>query len=315
MKRKNTISLIPWSLLFAFFWGCQPQSALLPVEGTLPLSGGRVWYRIEGQGNKTPLVLLHGGPGAPSYYLNTLAALADERPVVFFDQPGCGRSDAIEDISKLSIGFFVSQLEELRQALDLDDFFLYGQSWGASLATAYYQAHPTHVKALILSSPLLSTKRWIADTDQLIFTLPDTVQAAIRLHEADGSFDHADYQQAMQVFYEQFVIRKQPWSDDVNQTFASMAVDVYNHMWGPSEFTVTGVLKDFDVTGQLGRIRVPTLYMAGEFDEARPETVASFKDLTPGARFVMIEGAAHLTMHDNPEEDIRQIRQFLSGLD
>ena len=60
---------------------------------------------------------------------------------------------------------------------------------------------------------------------------------------------------------------------------------------------------------------MPTLYVAGEYDEARPETVASFTDLTPGARFVMIEEAAHLTMQDNSEEDILQIRDFLRGLE
>lgn len=315
MKPLKSISLIPWSLLLAFFWGCQPRTQLMPGEGILPLSGGSIWYRVEGEGNKTPLVLLHGGPGAPSWYLNPLAALADERPVVFFDQPGCGRSGPVDDISTLTVGFFVEQLEELRQALGLDAFYLYGQSWGATLATEYYLAYPKHVKALILSSPLLSSERWVADASQLISTLPDTVQAAIRLHEAAGSFGHADYQHAMQLFYEQFVIRKQPWSDDVNQSFANMALDLYNHMWGPSEFTVTGVLKGYDVTGQLGSIRVPVLYMAGEYDEARPETVKSFKELTPDARFVMIEGAAHLTMHDNPEEDIRHIRAFLRELE
>jgi proline iminopeptidase len=271
MKPSKSISLIPWPLLFAFFLGCQSRTQLMPGEGTLQLSGGNVWYRIDGQGSKTPLVMLHGGPGAPSYYLNPLAALANERPVIFFDQPGCGRSDLIEDTNTLSVSFFVSQLEELRQALGLDAFYLYGQSWGGTLAVEYYLAHPKHVKALILSSPLLSTERWIADTDYLISTLPDTIQAAIRLHEAAGSFDHAEYQQAMQVFYEQFAIRKQPWSEDVNNTFANLAGNVYYHMWGPSEFTATGLLKDYDITGRLGEISVPTLYIAGEFDEARPD--------------------------------------------
>jgi proline iminopeptidase len=46
---------------------------------------------------KTPLVLLHGGPGVPSYYLNPMASLSDERPVIFIDQLGCGRSDQIVD--------------------------------------------------------------------------------------------------------------------------------------------------------------------------------------------------------------------------
>ncbi len=62
-------------------------------EGYVDVEGGRVWYRIVGSGNATPLVLLHGGPGAPSHYLNPLEQISEDRPVIFYDQLGAGRSD------------------------------------------------------------------------------------------------------------------------------------------------------------------------------------------------------------------------------
>jgi hypothetical protein len=62
--------------------GACRRTGLQPAEGYVDVPGGRIWYRIVGGGTRTPLVLLHGGPGAPSYYLNPLAALADERPVI-----------------------------------------------------------------------------------------------------------------------------------------------------------------------------------------------------------------------------------------
>lgn len=68
-------------------------AGLQPREGRVDVTGGRIWYRIVGSGTRTPLLLLHGGPGVPSYYLNPLAKLADERPVIFYDQLGAGRSD------------------------------------------------------------------------------------------------------------------------------------------------------------------------------------------------------------------------------
>ena len=64
--------------------GCR-RTGLQPGEGYVNVQGGRIWYRIVGSGTRTPLLLLHGVPGAPSYYLNPLAALADERPVIFYD--------------------------------------------------------------------------------------------------------------------------------------------------------------------------------------------------------------------------------------
>ena len=86
-------------------------------------------------------------------------------------------------------------------------------------------------------------------------------------------------------------------------------------MWGPSEFTATGTLRDFDVTDSLSLITVPTLFMTGEYDEARPPTVERHANLVSGSELAVISGAAHVTMHDNPEETIRVVREFLRGVD
>ena len=68
-------------------------------EGRISVTGGEVWYRVVGGGDAVPLLTLHGGPGAGHDYLESLEALADERPVVFYDQLGCGKSDQPEDTS------------------------------------------------------------------------------------------------------------------------------------------------------------------------------------------------------------------------
>ena len=68
-------------------------------EGYVPVTGGRVWYRIVGGGGPIPLVTVHGGPGGIHDYLAPLEALADERPVVLYDQLGAGKSDALDDVS------------------------------------------------------------------------------------------------------------------------------------------------------------------------------------------------------------------------
>ena len=67
-------------------------------EGHIDVPGGRVWYRIAGpDAPGVPLLCLHGGPGSTHDYLEPLADLADERPVVFYDQLGCGRSAGPSD--------------------------------------------------------------------------------------------------------------------------------------------------------------------------------------------------------------------------
>lgn len=63
-------------------------------EGYIEVTGGRVWYQIFNKNSKaTPVIILHGGPGSSSYSLEGLQALEKDRPVILYDQLGCGRSD------------------------------------------------------------------------------------------------------------------------------------------------------------------------------------------------------------------------------
>jgi len=315
MKTPKTYGLTILILLIILIIGCSPRKKLTPGEGYIDVGGGKVWYRIVGEGDKTPLLLLHGGPGAPSYYLSPFEVLGKERPVIFFDQLGCGRSDANSDTTLMTIANFVEQVEQLRTTLGLKEFYMYGQSWGTLLELEYYLAHPKGVKALILSSPLISVPLWLSDADTLIMSLPDSVQQIITRNVQNGTFDSPEYQQAVNVYYQNFVARKLPWSAEIDSTFAQMNVDIYEFMWGPSEFTTTGTLKDVDLTNRLGEIKVPVLFIAGEYDEARPSTVQYYQSLVPGAKFVMMKNSAHLTMQDNPQQDINTISDFLNGLE
>jgi hypothetical protein len=88
-------------------------------DGYVAGSRGRTWYRIVGDGAAIPLVTIHGGPGATHDHLESLAALADERPVVFYDQLGAGKSDKPDDVSDWNNDLIVDELGRLLDALAL----------------------------------------------------------------------------------------------------------------------------------------------------------------------------------------------------
>src|SRR5690242_19664481 len=118
--------------------GCTPAArGLTPRTGMIDVPGGKVWYQVVGSGTQTPLLVLHGGPGIPHYYMKSLAALADERPVVFYDQLGCGRSPAPEDSTVWTIDRFVRELAAVRAAIGLKQVHLLGSSWGTILAVEF----------------------------------------------------------------------------------------------------------------------------------------------------------------------------------
>jgi len=295
--------------------GTAEAPALEPGEGMLEVTGGNVWYRVAGEGTGTPVILLHGGPGAPSYYLKPLLALGDERPVVIYDQLGAGRSDHVTDTTLFTIERYVDELEALRAHLGIERLHLYGNSWGSILAVEYYLRHPEGVESLVLSGPALSVSLWLSTADSLVGTLPESTRVAIERNEAAGTYDTPEYQAAVMEFYALYLARRQPWSADIDSTFAQFSPAVYNYMWGPSEFTATGTLKEYDVTGRLGEIRVPTLFVVGEHDEATPAAARHYQSLIPGAEIAVIPGAAHLSMQDEPEREIQAVRDFLRRAD
>ncbi len=296
----------------------EPAGVISPALGAgeayLPVADGRIWYRKSGKGAGTPVILLHGGPGYNSFYLKSLEALGDDRPVIRYDQLGGGKSGPMTDTSQMTIAHFVGELDSLRVALGYDRVHLLGHSWGTILAFEYYRAYPQHVASLTLASAALDIPTWERNARRLVGTLSDSAQRAISVREAEQKFDVPDYQRALEEFYGKYVWRH-PVEADLDSTMKMMNEKIYTYMQGPSEFTITGTLKTYDVTRLLGTIKVPTLYTAGEFDEADPPTIRRFASLTPGATVEVIPGAAHITTWDNPEAMVRVVRRFLRGVD
>lgn len=282
-----------------------------PREGLVQVTGGRVWYRVVGNGSGTPILLLHGGPGFTSHYLDPMARLGDERPVIFYDQLGCGRSDRPGDPSLWRVERFVEELAQVRAALGLRRVHLFGHSWGTMLAVDYLLTRPEGVRSLVLASPALSIPRWLEDTGRLRRSLPPEVQETLLRHERAGTTDSDEYQQASAEFEKRFVIRLDPMPPEVEASYANQSAAVYGTMWGPSEFHGTGNLKDYDRTPRLGEIALPTLFTAGRHDEATPEATAWYAGLVPGAETVIFEHSAHMTMNEEPDRYLEVIRDFL----
>jgi proline iminopeptidase len=287
----------------------------MPHEGYVEVTGGKVWYRIYGEGHKTPMLVLHGGPGSSSYGLIPLKALSKDRPIIFYDQLGCGRSTRITDTTLMTIDRYVEEVEQLRKALNLKDFCLYGQSWGPALGLDYYLKYPKEVKALIFSSPLLSTDLWIKDADTLIATLPDSIQVTIKENEKHKTFDNEAYKNAVELYYSKFLRRKERPKEKADSAKIFFGTNVYEYMWGPSEFTATGTLLHYDRVNRLKEVAVPTLLLTGEYDEARPSTVRYFQSQIPEAEFTMIKNSGHATVNDNPEQTLARLNEFLLKVD
>ena len=280
-------------------------------EGFVPVEGGRVWYQIVGDGKGTPLITLHGGPGAPHDYLEPLEALGNERPVIFYDQLGCGKSDRPDNPKLWRVERFVKELAQLRVALKLDRVHLLGQSWGTMLAVDYLLTKPAGVASAILADPAISIPRWIADANRLRRKLPKSVRDTLDRHEKSGDLGCLEYQAATLAFYKRHVCRLDPWPEPMERMMRGIGGEVYSAMWGPNEFVATGSLKTYDRSARLKELSLPTLFLCGRYDEGTPESTAFYRRQVRSAEMVVFEKSSHMPQLEEPAKYLRVVRDFL----
>ena len=292
----------------------------MATEGTIPFRGFETWYRIVGDGEepgKLPLLCLHGGPGAPHDYLEPLEAVAGTgRRAIFYDQVGCGNSSRTNE-SLWNVETFVEEVGAVREALGLDRTHLFGSSWGGMLAMEYALTKPSGLASLTLSSSPASIPLWAEETGRLRSELPPDIQRVLDEHEAAGTADSPEYEAAMMEFYKRHVIRLDPMPGYVQRTFELLveSPEIYNHMQGPNEFVITGTFKDWDITGRLGEIDVPTLVTTGRHDECTPRQAEIVHTGIRGSEWVLFEDSSHMQFAEEPERYLQVLDDFLSRVE
>ena len=283
-------------------------------EGKVKVTGGRVYYRMVGTDKKRiPLLVLNGGPGGPHDYLEPLEALADERPVVFFDPLGCGNSDKPMKKSLWTLERFADEITQVRRALGLKRVHILGHSYGTTLGLEYVlEMKPKGVASLTLSSPILSVKLFLSDAKRNISRMPEYERRLLRESMTAGRFINKKAEKAYEVYLKRHILGSGPMPECLKMAFKKASGQVYGHMWGGEEILVTGTLKDFERESRLGEIRIPVLFTAGQYDECSPRTAAHFKSLTPKSEIAIFKNATHMHILEKPEEYLRTVRAFLN---
>jgi proline-specific peptidase len=171
------------------------------------------------------------------------------------------------------------------------------------------------LESLTLCGSPASMIRWVSDCEELLAEQTAETRRVIREHEAAGFTACPEYQAAILGFYRKHVCRLDPWPAGFERSFAEAGYQVYNTMNGPSEFTVTGTLKTWDIMDRLGEIRVPTLLVGGRHDECTPGHLADMHQRIPGSQLRTIEDASHLCFAEQPAEFTALANDFLDRTD
>jgi len=280
------------------------------IYGTLPAAEDRV-----------PLVVLHGGPGVPGRYLLPLSTLAETQniPVIFYDQIGCGESTHLKEKGGdfWTVQLFLDELQNVLDKLGVSGRYdLLGHSWGAMLAAEHALLRPKGLRKLVLSNGLASMKMWEDNANSLVRQLPQTVQDAIAKYEKAGDYGNPEYKAAGEVFYKTFVCRMDPWPLEMLKSFELMEQDptVYSVMLGPSEFSITGTLRTWNIVHRLPELDgIPTLVVNGKYDEASDPVVKPFVDGIKGARWIQFKESSHMAVLEEREKYVKTIGDWSIG--
>jgi len=298
------------------------ETRLSWTSGSTDLS---TWYRVVGELDPaaplTPLVVLHGGPGAAHDYCEPIADLVAQtgRAVVLYDQVGCGLSQHLPDapVEFWTPQLFKDELAALTAHLGISGrYHVIGQSWGGMLGLEHALDHPAGLRALVVADSPASMPLWVEEANRLRADLPPEVEQTLRAHEDAGTTDSAEYEAAVEVFYDRHLCRVPP-PPSVQRSFAQITAEptVYHTMNGPSEFHCIGTLKDWDITAQLPTITTPTLLVSGAFDEATPRIVGEIRDRIPGARWELFAWSSHMPHVEEPAKFKAVVTSFLAEHD
>ena len=246
------------------------------------------------------MLVLHGGPGSTHLALEGLGALAEQgRRVVFYDQLGSGESDRPDDPSLWTVGTFVDQLRSVREGLGFERIHLFGSSWGGMLALEYALTQPDGLASLVLNSTPTSAPRWAQEARRLHDDLPP----GLSIEEQENEF------------HRRHICRLDPQPEVLERSRKQFGKQVYETMWGPNEFTVTGTLKDWDVIDRLGEIRVPALITSGRYDECTPALLEPLHQALAGSEWVLLENSAHMPYLEETELYLELVGAFLERVE
>lgn len=286
-------------------------------------NGYHLWTNTQGEGD-IHLLALHGGPGGNHEYwedaaeqlkkqgLNVQVTMYDQLGSLYSDQPDFSDPEIAKKY--LTYEYFLDEVDEVREKLGLDNFYLIGQSWGGLLAQEYAVKYGQHLKGAIISSMVDEIDEYVDRVNELREkTLSPEAVAFMKECEAKNDYSNPKYQEYVQVMNEQYVDRKQPSKLYHLKDLGGTAV--YNVFQGDNEFVITGKLKDWHFRDQLKNIKVPTLITFGEHETMPIETAKTMNSLIPNSQLVTTPDGGHHHMVDNPDVYYKHLADFIRNVE
>ncbi len=286
-------------------------------EKYIPFREYQTYVRIvkEDDQDSVPILLLHGGPGSTHNYFEVLDPLAKQRPVISYDQLGCGNSYVDHHPQLWTLSTWMEELDNVIKSLHLTRFHLLGQSWGGMLALAYALQQPQGLQSLILSSTLSSSQLWGREQHRMLKYMTKEEQDAITKAEETGNWQDEMTQKAITRYMKLHCADIKDNDPECLRREKRSGTESYLTAWGPNELTPQGTLKNFDVTDKLCEIKVPCLIISGTDDLCTPLIAKTMYDHLPYARWELFANARHMAFAEYTEKYLQLLADWCQETD
>jgi len=293
------------------------------VSISTPKGKFNVWTKRIGNNPAIKLLLLNGGPGATHEYFECMESFLPEKGIefIYYDQLGCGNSAPSSDTSLWDLPRYVEEVEQVRQALNLDssNFYLLGHSWGGILAMQYALKYQQHLKGLIISNMMSSCPDYGKYAQEVLSKQFDPkILDTIRQIEAEKDFANPHYMELLLPnFYAKHICRipLDKWPEPLTRSLGKTNQSLYVTMQGPSEFGISGKLLHWDVKAELPKLTIATLTIGGAFDTMDPEHIKWMSTQVKNGRSLICPNGSHMSMYDDQQIYMKGLLQFLQDVD
>lgn len=164
---------------------------------------------------------------------------------------------------------------------------------------------------LTISNSIASVPQFSDHVAYLKAGLDAATRSTIDRHEAAGTTHSAEYQDAIKTWNETYLCRTLPRPTELSESFENMGTQIYETMFGPSDFRIVGNIRNWDVVDRLPEIALPTLLIAGKFDQCAPEHMWEMHQRIEGSRFELFESSTHMPFIEEPDRFDQVMRDFL----
>lgn len=292
---------------------------MIPIQ--TPVGTFNVWTKRFGNNPRIKVLLLHGGPSFTHEYMECFESFFPKEGFEFYeyDQLGSHYSDQPKDSSLWTVDHFVKEVEQVRKAIgaDQNNFYVLGNSWGGMLAMEYALKYQQYLKGLIVANMVASIPDYVQYANNVLAKQMDP-KVVNEIHDLErrGEFQNPRYEALlMPNFYAKHICRLPVWPEPVTRSFKNLNYDIYKMMQGPSEFSASGRLANWDRKADLKKITVPTLMIGAKYDTMDPAMMEAQSKMVKNGSYLYCPNGSHLAMWDDQKVFMKGVIEWIKKVD